>query len=210
MAHAAHQNEQTMDLDLKGKSIVVTGGGWNIGRAIVKGFAAEGANITIADLDIAQAEATAAEANSDGASGCQAVKTDVTDLDQVRAMFASVVKAFGTVDVLANNAGWDKLMSFTQTDPDFWRKIMNCELRRQSQLHEDRAGSDDSEKVGRDRFHQLRCEPREAVYGGMKAAVNSFMKTIAKENGRYGIRCNVVCPGVTIPPNQSDVGSTSM
>ncbi len=57
-----------MDLDLKGKSIVVTGGGWNIGCAIVKGSAAEGANITIADLDIAQAEATAAEANSDGAS----------------------------------------------------------------------------------------------------------------------------------------------
>jgi len=53
-------------------------------------------------------------------------------------------------------------------------------------------------------------EPREAVYGGMKAAVNSFMKTVARENGRYGIRCNVVCPGVTIPKQPEDVGSTSM
>ncbi|MET0211093.1 MAG: SDR family oxidoreductase, partial [Burkholderiaceae bacterium] len=53
-------------------------------------------------------------------------------------------------------------------------------------------------------------EPREAVYGGMKAAVNSFMKTVAKENGRYGIRCNVVCPGVTIPEEQTDVGANSM
>jgi NAD(P)-dependent dehydrogenase (short-subunit alcohol dehydrogenase family) len=53
-------------------------------------------------------------------------------------------------------------------------------------------------------------EPREAVYGGVKAAVNSFMKTIAKENGRYGIRCNVVCPGVTIPETADEVGGNSM
>jgi len=53
-------------------------------------------------------------------------------------------------------------------------------------------------------------EPREAVYGGVKAAINSFMKTIAKENGRYGIRCNVVCPGVTIPSTIEEVGTTSM
>tara|TARA_Y100000294_G_scaffold65759_1_gene62239 strand:- start:112 stop:615 length:504 start_codon:yes stop_codon:yes gene_type:complete len=53
-------------------------------------------------------------------------------------------------------------------------------------------------------------EPREAVYGGMKAAVNSFMKTIAKENGRYGIRCNVVCPGVTVPEQDHEVGESSM
>ena len=53
-------------------------------------------------------------------------------------------------------------------------------------------------------------EPREAVYGGVKAAVNSFMKTIAKENGRYGIRCNVVCPGVTIPATTDEVGGNSM
>jgi NAD(P)-dependent dehydrogenase (short-subunit alcohol dehydrogenase family) len=53
-------------------------------------------------------------------------------------------------------------------------------------------------------------EPREAVYGGCKAAVNSFMKTIAKENGRYGIRCNVVCPGVTIPEEDEEVGANSM
>ena len=53
-------------------------------------------------------------------------------------------------------------------------------------------------------------EPREAVYGGAKAAINSFMKTIAKENGRYGIRCNVVCPGVTVPESGSEVGNNSM
>ena len=48
------------------------------------------------------------------------------------------------------------------------------------------------------------------MYGGVKAAVNSFMKTIAKENGRFGVRCNVVCPGVTIPEQDEEVGSNSM
>ena len=49
-----------------------------------------------------------------------------------------------------------------------------------------------------------------AVYGGTKAAINSFMKTIARENGRVGIRCNVVCPGVTIPEGDEEVGESSM
>ena len=53
-------------------------------------------------------------------------------------------------------------------------------------------------------------EPREAVYGGMKAAINSLMKTVAKENGRYGVRCNVVCPGVTVPEQDVEVGDNSM
>jgi NAD(P)-dependent dehydrogenase (short-subunit alcohol dehydrogenase family) len=53
-------------------------------------------------------------------------------------------------------------------------------------------------------------EPRAAVSGGGKAAINSFMKTIAKENGRYGIRCNVVCPGITIPSTTDEVGGSSM
>jgi NAD(P)-dependent dehydrogenase (short-subunit alcohol dehydrogenase family) len=53
-------------------------------------------------------------------------------------------------------------------------------------------------------------EPREAVYGGIKAGISAFMKTIAKENGRYGIRCNAVCPGVTVPEEDAEVGQNSM
>jgi len=53
-------------------------------------------------------------------------------------------------------------------------------------------------------------EAREAVYAAMKAGVNAFMKTIAKENGRVGIRANVVCPGVTIPEDDEEVGDNSM
>jgi len=203
-----------VNLDLKGKSVVVTGGGSNIGRAIVLGFASEGANITIGDIDPDQANGTAELARAAGAGAVQVVKTDVTDLEQVQGMFKAAVDKFGGVDVLVNNVGWDKLMYFTQTDPAFWQKIiqinfvgnLNCTRTALDIMIPKQSGSIVS--ISSDASRQ--GEPREAVYGGMKAAVNSFMKTVAKENGRYGIRCNVVCPGVTIPTKPGDVGSISM
>jgi NAD(P)-dependent dehydrogenase (short-subunit alcohol dehydrogenase family) len=203
-----------MDLDLKGKSVIVTGGGSNIGRGIVLGFAAEGANITIGDIDDKQAQKTAELALLSGAASAQVVKTDVTKLDQVQAMFKAATDKFSSVDVLVNNVGWDQLMFFTQTTPDLWQKIiainyvgvLNCTKTALDLMIPHNAGSIVS--ISSDASRQ--GEPREAVYGGVKAAINSFMKTIAKENGRYGIRCNVVCPGVTIPSTTDEVGGSSM
>jgi NAD(P)-dependent dehydrogenase (short-subunit alcohol dehydrogenase family) len=203
-----------MDLELKNKSVIVTGGGSNIGRAIVLAFAGEGAHITIGDIDTAQAEKTAEFATKLGAASVQVLKTDVTNLEQVQAMFKAATDKHGRVDVLVNNVGWDNLMFFTQTTPDFWRKVidinyvgvLNCTKTALDLMIKQNSGaivsiSSDASRQG---------EPREAVYGGVKAAVNSFMKTIAKENGRYGIRCNVVCPGVTIPATTDEVGGNSM
>ena len=89
-----------MELDLKNKSIIVTGGGSNIGRAIVMAFAREGANITIGDVDSVQAEKTAIIAKELGSGSIQVVKTDVTQLDQVQHMFDVAEKNFGTVQCL--------------------------------------------------------------------------------------------------------------
>ena len=203
-----------MDLGLKDQSVVVTAGGSNIGRAIVLGFAREGARITIGDIDTVQAERTAELARGLGAGAVQVVRTDVTDLAQVQALFAAANEQHGPVDALVNNVGWDKLMFFTQSTPDLWQKliqinyvgVLNCtSVALQTMVARGRGAivsiSSDASRQG---------EPREAVYGGLKAAVNSFMKTIAKENGRYGIRCNVVCPGLTMPEQETEVGGTSM
>ena len=202
-----------MDLELAGKSVVVTGGSSNIGRAIVLQFAEEGANITIGDIDQDSAEAVACQAKQLGAAGAQAIRTDVTDLAQVEAMVEAATAAYGTVDVLVNNVGWDQLMYFTQTTPEFWEKIvqlnymgmLNCCKTVLEVMIAQNSGaivsiSSDAGRQG---------EPREAVYGGIKAAIISVMKTLAKENGRYGIRCNAVCPGVTIPEDD-EVGAHSM
>jgi 2-hydroxycyclohexanecarboxyl-CoA dehydrogenase len=203
-----------MDLGLKDKAVIVTGGGSNIGRAIVLGFAHEGAKIMIGDIDTEQAQAVAAEALAAGAAAVEVSQCDVTDITAVQAMFSRTTEAFGGLDVLVNNVGWDQLMFFTQTTPDLWEKIirvnfigmLNCTYTALGIMAPQNHGaivsiSSDASRQG---------EPREAVYGGMKAGVNSFMKTIAKENGRNGIRCNVVCPGVTIPEEDKEVGGNSM
>lgn len=202
-----------MDLGLAGTSVVVTGGASNIGRAIVLQFAEEGAKLTIGDIDLETATAVAELAKQRGAADAQAVRADVTDLAQVQALFQAATQRYGTVEVLVNNVGWDRLMFFTETTPEFWERVIRlnyisvlncCKVALEIMIPQRRGAivsvSSDASRQG---------EPREAVYGGAKAAVNSLMKTLAKENGRYGIRCNAVCPGVTIPA-EDEVGQHSM
>jgi len=171
-------------------------------------FAEEGCNIIVADLDSDSSERVAALARKNGAA-VKVVKTDVTDLTDVKRLFDIAVDTFGSVDCLVNNVGWDKLMFFTETSPDLWEKLirinflanLNCTSAALDHMIPNGGGSIVS--ISSDASRQ--GEPREAVYGGLKAATNSFMKTIAKENGRFGIRCNCVCPGITVP----EMGETS-
>ena len=203
-----------MDLELSGQSVVVTGAGSNIGRAIALAFAAEGAALTLGDIDAEQTERVADEARAAGAASAQFARTDVTDLEQVKELMSVAVSSNGGLDVLVNCVGWDKLMYFTDTTPELWHRIveinyfgvLNCTSAALDHMIPGKKGSIVS--ISSDASRQ--GEPREAVYGGAKAAINSFMKTIAKENGRAGIRCNVVCPGVTIPEEDEEVGEESM
>lgn len=203
-----------METGLRGKSVIVTGGGSNIGRAIVLAFAREGANITIGDIDDGQAKAVADLARERGASDAQAVKTDVTKLADVQAMFKAAADRYGAVDVLVNNVGWDNHHYFVDTTPEFWNKViqinyvglLNCTKSALELMIPNGSGA--IVAIGSDASRQ--GEPREAVYSGVKAGVNAFMKTIARENGRFGVRCNVVCPGMTPPGEDDAVGNASM
>lgn len=203
-----------MDVQLRDRSVVVTGAGSNIGRAIALAFAAEGARLTLGDIDVEQTERVAATALGAGCGDVQVVPTDVTDMDQVNAMFAAAHERNGAIDVLVNSVGWDQLTYFTDTEPELWERIirinyvgvLNCTSVALRYMIAQQHGSIVS--ISSDASRQ--GEPREAVYGGVKAAINSFMKSIAKENGRSGIRCNVVCPGVTIPEGDDEIGESSM
>ena len=202
-----------MDLGLAGKAVIVTGGASNIGRAITLAFGKEKANVVIADLDIPQAEKVAKEVEALGGQAL-VVKTDVTKIDEVEAMVKQTVDKFGAVNVLVNNVGWDNLMLFTDTTPEFWDKVislnyrsdLNCVKSVLPQMIQQKGGAivnigSDAGRVG---------EFREAVYGGCKGAVIAFSKAVARENGRYGIRVNIVCPGVTVPSKDEEIGDSSM
>jgi NAD(P)-dependent dehydrogenase (short-subunit alcohol dehydrogenase family) len=203
-----------MDLELNGKSVVVTGAGSNIGRAIALAFAGEGAALTLGDIDAVQTAMVVEQAEATGAASARFVRTDVTDLEQVTALMAAAHEEHGVLDVLVNCVGWDQLMFFTETTPELWQRIiqinyvgvLNCTSAALDLMIPAQHGSIVS--ISSDASRQ--GESREAVYGGTKAAINSFMKTVAKENGRAGIRCNVVCPGVTIPETDAEVGEESM
>src|SRR5690348_7018424 len=102
-----------------GRVAIVTGGARGIGEAISKALATDGFSVVVADLRQQEAEATAAAIGH--ASGrAIAIELDVTSSESVSAGLAAAREAFGPVDVLVNNAGWDDLKPFIQTDESFW------------------------------------------------------------------------------------------
>jgi 2-hydroxycyclohexanecarboxyl-CoA dehydrogenase len=204
-----------MELGLKGKNIIVTGGGSNIGRAIVHAFAAEGANITIAELAPAQGEKVAAEvAVMNTGSGAKVITCDVTDPAQVDSMVRQSIAQWGSVDVLVNNVGWTIDRLFLQKPREEWEKevrvnlwgAINCIHAVLPHMVERQSGaivsiSSDAGRMG---------EYREAVYSACKAGIIALSKSIARETGRYGLRVNVVCPGLVVPPAEESISPESM
>ena len=106
-------------LPLKDKVAVVTGGARGIGRAICERYAAEGAKVTVADLDLYEAQTTA-EAIGKGAFG---VQLDVTSQDCIEGMLKRVVDVAGGIDILVNNAGFFDLGPLFETTSERYEKV---------------------------------------------------------------------------------------
>ena len=168
--------------------------------------------MVIADYDEKQGAKTTADIKAIGGKAI-AVKTDITKYAEVEAMVAKALAEYRNIDILVNNAGWDTFAFFVETTPSSWDKIidinykgmLNCCRAVLPNMIQKKSGaivsiSSDSARVG---------GPREAVYSGCKGAMISLTKTIARENGRFGIRMNVVSPGAT-PPKSDEVGELSM
>jgi 2-hydroxycyclohexanecarboxyl-CoA dehydrogenase len=174
---------------LEGRRALVTGGASGIGAAIAARLAAEGAEVWVGDIDVAGAEAIAAQVNG------HALELDVTDIDSARATLA----ATGTLDVLVNNAGTDEFGFFTYTTPEQWQKVlainlggvMNCTHAALPGMQEAKYGrivniSSEAGRVG---------SKGSAAYSAAKAGVIGFTKAIAREAARYGVTANAIAPG---------------
>lgn len=110
---------------LHGRTIVVTGGASGIGAALCEGFAAEGANAVIADLNLDAGQALADRISAAGGSA-SAVRVDVTDRDAVRAGIAAAVERYGRLDAYFNNAGMNSPMKYldvTESNFDLIMKV---------------------------------------------------------------------------------------
>jgi NAD(P)-dependent dehydrogenase (short-subunit alcohol dehydrogenase family) len=191
-----------MDLGLAGQVVVVTGGASNIGRAICFEFAREGAQVALFDRDEAMAARTAADIMAEGGQVVP-YTVDLTDVDATVAAAAAVEADQGPVAVLVNNVGWNgRAHFFLDLSPQRWEQAYRLNLfptfnaTRAVLPHmvERRGGAIVS--IASDAgFGEFRM----GDYGAMKAGVMAFMRVIAKEYGRYGIRANSVCPGLVIP-----------
>ena len=118
-----------MELGLANKTVIITGGGSNIGRAIVHAFADEGSNIVIAELDPAQGQRVADEvAAKDTGSRAMVVATDVTNHESVNEMVEAAGAEFGGVDVLVNNAGWTIDRLFLEKPREEWEREVQVNL----------------------------------------------------------------------------------
>ena len=175
------------------KTVLVTGGGGAIGAAMCRRFAADGAQVLVADKDAQAAERVAAEVKG------KALVYDIAD-------YAAAKTAIGShaVDVLVNNAGWDRFQNFVDTKPEEWDKLFDINLRGPLNMHH--LVLPGMLQRGRGRIVNISSDAArvgssgEGVYSACKGGIIAFSKTIAREVARKGITVNVVCPGPTDTP----------
>ena len=178
---------------LAGRTVLVTGGGGAIGSAICRRFSELGSKVLVADRNRAAAEGTAGQLQG-------------TPLVFDIANYAEAKKAIGDrgVDVLVNNAGWDRFQNFLDTKPGEWEQLIDINLRGPLNMHHLVAPgmaargwgriiniSSDAARVG---------SSGEGVYSACKGGIIAFSKTLARELARKGVTVNVVCPGPTDTP----------
>jgi len=178
---------------LAGKAVLVTGGGGAIGSAICRRFAAEGARLLVADRVRESAERVAAECKG------SALVFDIADHAAAKAALAQQA-----VDVLVNNAGWDRFQNFVDTQREDWEQLIAINLRGPLNMHH--LVLPQMLARGRGRIVNISSDAArvgssgEAVYSACKGGIISFSKTLAREVARKGITVNVVCPGPTDTP----------
>lgn len=178
---------------LTGRTVLVTGGGGAIGRAICRRFAEEGAKVLVGDKDRDAANATATEVDG------KALVFDISNYS-----LGKHVLGGEAIDILVNNAGWDRFQSFADTRPEEWEALIAVNLRGPLNMHH--LVLPQMLERGRGRIVNISSDAArvgssgEAVYAACKGGIISFSKTLAREVARKGITVNVVCPGPTDTP----------
>ena len=202
-----------MDLGLKDARILITGGASHIGRAIVLKLAAEGAEIAILDRDMGQAERTADEAERLSGRRPHVIAADVADQPAADAACLAAIARLGGLDVLVTNVGFNTPDFFLQTDPLIWDNLIATNLT--SVMSCVRAALPTMITQGHGAIVATAStaafgEPRQGVYAAAKAGVVAFIRMIAQEYGRSGVRANLVAPGLTLPEDDQTLGEQSL
>lgn len=181
----------------EGRTAFVTGGSRGIGKAIAEEFAKEGAKIAIIDINEEALSEARAEFREKGYE-ILALQANVVKAAEVEAAIEEVVNTFGSLDILVNNAGIirDNLL-FKMSDSD-WDQVIDVHLK--GSFHASRAAQKYMVQQKYGRIINISSTSAlgnrgQANYATVKAGLQGFTKTLAKELGKYGITSNAVAPG---------------
>ncbi len=186
---------------LDGKVAVVTGGCSGIGLATVRRFLEEGAQVVVGDVDDARGEQLAAE------PGVTYVHVDVTDKDQVDALFRTAHDTYGSVDVAFNNAGISPPEddSILDTDLDAWRRVQDvnltsvylcCKAVLPYMLEQGKGSIINTASF----VAVMGAATSQISYSASKGGVLSMTRELGVQFARQGVRVNALCPGPVNTP----------
>ena len=186
---------------LTGKVAVITGAAQGIGRGIAHRFAEEGATIVVADIQDDRGQATTQELVEKGAPAAF-VHTDVTDSEQIQQMVETAVERYGRLDVLVNDAYWNKGGTAVDLPLEDWNHAMAAMVTASflgakfAVPHMERAGSGSIICISS--VHGLLAAARGVVYEAAKGALLMLVKEMAVDFGPLNVRVNAICPGLIV------------
>ncbi|MEC7227165.1 MAG: SDR family oxidoreductase [Candidatus Latescibacterota bacterium] len=198
---------------LQDKVVVVTGAGRGIGRVIAVDAFKCGARLAIGSRTKGELETLKDEI--EGAGGeCMMGSLDVTQVNSIRQFLDGVIEHFGRIDVLINNAGYNKLAKIVDYDEELYDLIVDANLKNvffcsQMAAQQMIAQGDGGAIVNISSQAGVVGAPERGPYSGAKGGVNNMTRTMAAEWAEHGIRVNVVAPTVTRSPMAEQAMSDS-
>jgi NAD(P)-dependent dehydrogenase (short-subunit alcohol dehydrogenase family) len=187
-------------MTLAGQTVIVTGGGSGIGRAVARALGEAGATVVVADLASEQAEAAAAEIAAAGGRAL-AVPTDVADPASVQRLVDRTVASYGAIDALVHCAGITRYDDVLEMPVETWDSIIAVNLRGTFLCTQAVLRHMVPRRQGRVALFASQRgvdgQVRGSHYAASKGGVIAFMRSVAHEMAPYGIAVNAVAPGTT-------------
>jgi NAD(P)-dependent dehydrogenase (short-subunit alcohol dehydrogenase family) len=196
---------------LKGRTVLVTGGGSGIGESIVEHFAAQGSKVGVLDIKKKESEALAARLRRKRQK-VHFEHCDLTDIGALRRAVANVRKALGPITILINNAAHDERHTLEQVTPEYFDERINVNLKHQ--FFAIQAVLPDMKKSRNGSIVNMGSTSWMVAFGGLpvytaaKAGVLGMTRGLARELGKHNIRINTFAPGWIMTERQKSLWVT--